>query len=196
MFRALASVNRGRPAGWDAADRRGRQGKDMPSRSMPFHARAWGGAALALAFFLLPAEAHAQGAGPFASLSGSWSGGGTISLASGASERIRCRAAYDVGSGGRAVQLSIRCASDSYNFDLAGSVVSQGGAITGTWSESSRGVNGTVSGRASGNQIQAYAQGSGFSAGLSLATHGNRQSVVIRPTGADVTSVSIALARR
>jgi len=196
VFRALASVNRGRPAGWDAADRRGRQGKDMPSRSMPFHARAWGGAALALAFFLLPAEAHAQGAGPFASLSGSWSGGGTISLASGASERIRCRAAYDVGSGGRAVQLSIRCASDSYNFDLAGSVVSQGGAITGTWSESSRGVNGTVSGRASGNQIQAYAQGSGFSAGLSLATHGNRQSVVIRPTGADVTSVSIALARR
>ena len=168
----------------------------MPSRSMPFHARAWGGAALALAFFLLPAEAHAQGAGPFASLSGSWSGGGTISLASGASERIRCRAAYDVGGGGRALQLSIRCASDSYNFDLAGSVVSQGGAITGTWSESSRGVNGTVSGRAGGNQIQAYAQGSGFSAGLSLATHGNRQSVVIRPTGADVTSVSIALARR
>ncbi len=154
---------------------RGRQGKNMPSRSMPFHARAWSGAALALAFSLLSAEAHAQ-AGPFASLSGTWSGGGTISLASGANERIRCRAAY--------------------NFDLAGSVVSQGGAITGTWSESSRGVNGTVSGRASGNQIQAYAQGSGFSAGLSLATHGNRQSVVIRPTGADVTSVSIVLARR
>ncbi len=174
---------------------RGRQGKNMPSRSMPFHARAWSGAALALAFSLLSAEAHAQ-AGPFASLSGTWSGGGTISLASGANERIRCRAAYDVGSGGRAVQLSIRCASDSYNFDLAGSVVSQGGAITGTWSESSRGVNGTVSGRAGGNQIQAYAQGSGFSAGLSLATHGNRQSVVIRPTGADVTSVSIVLARR
>ncbi len=175
---------------------RGRQGKNMPSRSMPFHAPAWSGAALALAFLLLSAAAHAQGAGPFGSMSGSWSGGGTISLSSGANERIRCRAAYDVGSGGRALQLSIRCASDSYNFDLAGSVVSQGGALTGTWSESTRGVNGTVSGRAGGNQIQAYAQGSGFSAGLSLATHGNRQSVVIRPTGADVTSVSIALARR
>jgi hypothetical protein len=162
---------------------------------MPTRARAWSGAALALAFLLLSAEAHAQ-AGPFASLSGSWSGGGTISLASGANERIRCRAAYDVGSGGRALQLSIRCASDSYNFDLAGSVVYQGGAITGTWSESSRGVNGTVSGRAGGNQIQAYAQGSGFSAGLSLSTQGNRQSVVIRPTGADVTAVQITLARR
>src|SRR6266700_1267701 len=123
----------------DAAD----QGTTMPSRSMPSGGRAWRGAAFALGFLLLAAQAHAQGAGPFASLSGSWSGGGTISLASGANERIRCRAVYEVGSGGRALQLSIRCASDSYNFDLAGSVVYQGGAISGTWSESSRGVNGT-----------------------------------------------------
>jgi hypothetical protein len=168
----------------------------MRSPSMPSGAAAWRGAAFAVGVLLLSAPAHAQVAGPFASLPGSWSGGGTISLASGANERIRCRAVYEVGGGGRALQLSIRCASDSYNFDLAGSVVYQGGAITGTWSESTRGVNGTVSGRAGGNQIQAYAQGAGFSASLSLATHGNRQSVVIRPTGADVTAVSIALARR
>jgi hypothetical protein len=168
----------------------------MPSASMSSVMRSLCGAAFALAFSLFTAQAHAQGAGPFASLSGAWTGGGTISLASGANERIRCRAVYQVGSAGRAMELSIRCASDSYNFDLAGSVVYQGGAISGTWSETSRGVNGTVSGRASGSQIQAFAQGAGFSAGLSLSTHGNRQSVVIRPSGADVTSVSIALARR
>jgi len=168
----------------------------MPSRSMSSCAPAWRGAACALALLLFSVEADAQGGGPFAAMSGSWSGGGTISVSGGANERIRCRAVYDVGSGGRALQLSIRCASDSYNFDLAGSVVYQGGAITGTWSESSRGVNGTVSGRAGGNQIQAYAQGAGFSAGLSLATHGNRQSVLIQPSGADITAVSIALARR
>src|SRR6202158_5982533 len=190
--RGRASAGRSRPAISDAADR----GEFMPSRSMPSGGRARRGAAFAVAFLLLSAQAHAQGAGPFASLPGAWSGGGIISLASGANERIRCRAAYDVGSGGRALQLNIRCASDSYNFDLAGSVVYQGGAITGTWSESTRGVGGTVSGRAGGNQIQAYAQGSGFSARLSMATHGNRQSVEIRPTGADITAVSIALARR
>ena len=94
------------------------------------------------------------------------------------------------------MQLNIRCASDSYNFDLSGNVVSQGGAISGTWGESTRGVNGTVSGRVGGSQIQAYAQGQGFSASLSLSTHGNRQAVVIRPAGADITAVSIALARR
>jgi hypothetical protein len=190
--RARASAGRSRPAVSDAADR----GEFMPSRSMPSCGRARRGAAFAVAFLLLSAQAHAQGAGPFGAMPGAWSGGGTISLANGANERIRCRAAYDVGSGGRALQLSIRCASDSYNFDLAGSVVYQGGAVTGTWSESTRGVGGTVSGRAGGNQIQVYAQGSGFSAGLSMATHGNRQSIEIRPTGVDITAVSIALARR
>jgi hypothetical protein len=171
------------------------QGEFMPSRSMPSFARTWRGLAIA-APLLFSAQAHAQSAGPFAALPGSWSGGGTISLSSGANERIRCRAAYEVGSGARVLQLSIRCASDSYNFDLAGNVVSQGGVLSGTWSESSRGVNGTVSGRAGGGQVQAYAQGAGFSASLSLATHGNHQTVVIRPTGADVTAVSITLARR
>ena len=168
----------------------------MPSPSIPSRAPAWRGAALAISVLLLSSQAQAQGAGPFAALSGSWAGGGTISLSSGAAERIRCRAAYDVGSAGRAVQLSIRCASDSYNFDLAGSVVYQGGAVTGTWSESTRGVSGTVSGRAGGSTIQVFAQGAGFSAGLSMATHGNRQSVEIRPQGADVTAVSIVLSRR
>jgi hypothetical protein len=151
---------------------------------------------MAAALLLVAAQAHAQGAGAFGALSGAWSGGGTISMSSGANERIRCRAVYNVGSGGHALQLNIRCASDSYNFDLSGNVVSQGGAISGTWGESTRGVNGTVSGRVGGSQIQAYAQGQGFSASLSLSTHGNRQAVVIRPAGADITAVSIALARR
>ena len=168
----------------------------MPSPSMRSRARRCAGAGVAAAVLFLGCEVLAQGAGPFTVLAGTWSGGGTISMANGASERIRCRAAYNVGAAGRAVQLNIRCASSSYNFDLAGNVVDQGGAISGTWSESTRGVSGTVSGRASGSQVQAYAQGAGFSAGLSLSTHGNHQSVVIRPSGADVSAVQIALARR
>ena len=166
----------------------------MRSRSMRFRASGYA-IAFGIAGLLAGSAVHAQGAGPFGAMAGAWTGGGTISMANGATERIRCRAAYHVGAAGRALQLSIRCASASYNFDLGGNVVYDGGAISGTWSESTRGVSGTVSGRASGNQFQVYAQGAGFSAGLSLATHGNQQSVVIRPAGADVTSVQIALAR-
>ncbi len=51
--------------------------------------------------------------GPFAGLAGSWSGSGTVSLSNGGRERIRCRATYSVGGGGRTMQPSLRCARDS-----------------------------------------------------------------------------------
>ncbi|MGZ9188286.1 MAG: hypothetical protein ACXW6R_26805, partial [Candidatus Binatia bacterium] len=38
---------------------------------------------------------HAQ-SGPFAGFSGSWSGNGTVALSDGTTERIRCRASYNV----------------------------------------------------------------------------------------------------
>jgi hypothetical protein len=155
------------------------------------------GAAFAGATLILALPGYTQVAGPFAGMTGSWAGGGVVALATGGNERLRCRAAYEVGGGGRTLQLRIRCASDSYNFDLAGSVVYQGGAISGTWSESGHNVAGTVSGRASGGTIQAIASGGSFAAGIALATRGSRQSVEIRPSaGTEVTSVSVMLAKR
>jgi hypothetical protein len=133
---------------------------------------------------------------PFALIAGSWSGGGTISLSSGSRERLRCRARHDVGSGGRSLSLSIRCASDSYTFDLSSNVVNRRGQIFGSWRESSNGVSGTISGRAVGNRISAVARGDAFTAELSMTTNGNRQSVSITPRGVYITGVHIALSRR
>ena len=84
---------------------------------------------------------HAQ-AGPFAGMAGVWSGGGTVTLDDGSSERIRCRATSAVGDRGAGLNLGLACASDSYKFDLSGNVVSDGGVLSGTWSESSRGITG------------------------------------------------------
>ena len=41
---------------------------------------------------LLATTGHAQRSGPFAGLSGTWSGPGTLTLNTGTKERIRCRA--------------------------------------------------------------------------------------------------------
>jgi hypothetical protein len=134
---------------------------------------------------------------PFRMMAGSWSGGGVISMASGQQERLRCRAAYDVDGSGVELHLSLRCASDSYNFDLASNVQYRGGAITGEWTEASRNASGTLEGRAAGDHIEAAANGQGFAANLSLTTRGNRQTVSIRPEGgADIRAVSLALERR
>jgi len=133
---------------------------------------------------------------PFRAMAGSWSGGGILSMADGQQERIRCRAAYNVAGSGDQLRLNLRCASDSYNFDLASDVQYEGGAISGQWSEASRNAAGTLSGRATGDHVEAAAQGPNFSANLSLTTRGNRQTVSIRPSGGDIRAVSLELARR
>ncbi len=137
----------------------------------------------------------AQAASPLSPLAGTWSGGGTLSTSDGAQERLRCRASYDVDGGGSEVTLNLRCASASYNFDLAGNAAYNGGAISGQWTESTRGASGTIAGRATGDHIEAAARGDNFSANLSLTTRGNRQTVSIRPQGANVTAVSLSLSR-
>ncbi len=138
------------------------------------------GAAALFAISVSGSASYAQ-SGPFAGLAGNWSGTGTVTLDDGSSERIRCRASYAVGAGGTGLNQSLVCASDSYKFDLKTNVVAQGNSLSGTWSESSRGVNGNLEGRASGGNFQVVAQAPGFTANISLTTRGNRQSVVIRP---------------
>ncbi len=109
---------------------------------------------------------HAQ-SGPFAGMAGNWSGGGTVTLDDGSTERIRCRASDAVGAGGTGLNMTLVCASDSYKFDLRGNVISERGALSGTWSESSRGVNGTLEGRGSNGNFQVVASAAGFTAQLS-----------------------------
>jgi hypothetical protein len=150
-------------------------------------------AGLLLAALLAPNLDANAATSPFLAMAGSWSGGGTITMANGARERVRCRAAYGVAERGENLRLNLRCASVSYNFDQAGDVAYRGGAISGSWSEAAHNVAGTISGGASGERIVAAANGSNFAASLSLTTHGNRQSVAIQPQGTGVTEVSITL---
>jgi hypothetical protein len=149
-------------------------------------------AAVVLLFF---GSSHAGLAAttPFSAMAGDWSGGGTLTMSGGMQERLRCRAQYGVGGGGNDLRLNLRCASESYNFDL---VEYQGGTISGSWNEATRNAAGTISGRAAGDHIQAAARGGNFSADLLLTTRGGHQTVAIRPQGTDVTEVSITLNRR
>jgi hypothetical protein len=157
------------------------------------------GAAIALILIISAAESsHAQSIAPFDRLAGQWSGSGTIDLSNGSREPIKCRAAYDVLGDQKKLQLNIRCASDSFNFELQASALYSAGAISGIWSESTHNVGGTISGRADGDHFQVLAKGQSFSASLTLITHGGRQSVLIRSQNAQasVMGASISLKRR
>jgi hypothetical protein len=136
---------------------------------------------------------HAQSR-PFAGFDGAWSGSGTVSLSDGTSERIRCRADYKVDGTGLGLKQNLRCASDSYKFDLTSDVTSDGDHIHGNWSETTRSVIGTLQGTAGGGKIDVFVEAVGFSANLSLRTIGNRQTVQIVSKG-DIRGVNITMVK-
>lgn len=144
----------------------------------------------------LPAAALAANS-PFERMVGQWSGNGTIQMSDGNHEPLRCKAAYDVLSKGANLQLNIRCASQSYNFDLRSSANYAGGKITGMWSESTLNTGGQLSGDAEGDRIRIEANSQSFSAVLTLVTRGNKQSVTVesRQPNSRVVGATITLSR-
>ena len=158
----------------------GKHPASKSNRTSELLAQARRPAFAAAAFFLVVCAASPSQAqsGPYAGMAGRWSGGGTITLDDGSSERIRCRATYQVS--GPNMEMSLTCASDAYKFNLAANVVDQGGAVSGTWSESGRNIGGTLQGRGGGGNFQVVASTAGFNASISLRTTGNKQSVTMR----------------
>ncbi|MBM3530966.1 MAG: hypothetical protein FJX62_23050 [Alphaproteobacteria bacterium] len=153
---------------------------------------ATAGAAL-LALAATPGQVEASSS-PFTALSGNWSGAGTITMASGAKERIRCRAAYNVDGSGSNLGLLLRCASDSFKFELQSNVAHSNGQVTGNWAELTRRVGGNIEGQARGGRIQVRVSGT-ISAMLAVNTNANKQSISIEAPGSEMSAVAISLNR-
>jgi hypothetical protein len=150
-------------------------------------------AGIGAALMLSVSAGHAQ-SGPFTGFSGSWSGNGTVALSDGTIERIRCRASYNVNGTGMGLKQSLRCASDSYKFELNTDVTSQGDRISGNWSEASRNIFGNLQGTAGGGQIEVFVEAAGFAATVTLRTTGNKQTVQISSKG-EIRGVTITMAK-
>jgi len=166
---------------------------DMTNHSARLLGQALKAAGAGALLMLSVSAGHAQSA-PFAGFDGSWSGNGTVTLSDGSSEKIRCRATYKVGSGGAALEQSLRCASDSYKFDLSSNVISSGSNVSGSWSEASRNVYGNLNGKAGGGQIEVFVEAAGFAANITLTTKGNKQHVTISSKG-EIRGVNISMTK-
>jgi len=150
-------------------------------------------AGVGAALMLSLSASYAQ-SGPFAGFNGAWSGNGTVALSDGTTERIRCKADYKVDGSGLGLKQNLRCASDSYKFDLTSDVTSQGDRISGRWSAASRNIFGDLQGTAGGGQIDVFVEANGFAANLSLKTNGNKQTVQINSKG-EIRGVTITMVK-
>lgn len=155
-------------------------------------------AVLCGAAVLQPATARS---GPFTNFRGNWSGTGIIRVQGQdnrqTNERIRCTGTYRQSSS-QDVNLKLTCKSDNYSFDLSGDFEADASdRISGQWTEHTRNVGGSVSGRARGNRLLVHAESPALNANLSMVTRSRRQSVSLKAAGGgQQVSASITLRRR
>jgi hypothetical protein len=133
---------------------------------------------------------------PLLALGGNWTGNGTILFSDGSKERIRCRSNYAPDAAGNNLRLELRCASDSYKFELNSNIVYSGGQVSGDWTETTRSAAGQISGTASPGKIEVRAVGQTFAAFLNINTRGSSQSISIKSPGSSMAETSITLAKQ
>ena len=138
----------------------------------------------------------ASAAGSFTHFVGTWKGGGTVTTVDGNQEKIRCKANYGVNATGDRLDINVDCASDSYRLNLVSTVLAQGGTLSGSWQETTRQIQGDVSGSLpSPDTLQASLQALGGSIELAAQTNGRQQAITITTQGSDIKGAAIKLRR-
>jgi len=144
--------------------------------------------------FFLSSLGHAQNSGPFFKYGGNWAGSGFLYLSDETKERIRCQAKF-TPSNTLDLQIALRCAGDSYNFNVQSDLNYVRGAVSGGWNESTLGIDGDVSGQMNGDNIRAVIESLSFRATFELILVGDRQQIKIQSPGSQISSVVIWLNR-
>lgn len=151
--------------------------------------------ALALVATAATAWSEAQSDSPFATIAGTWSGGGQVRFEGGKSESIRCNAYYTAKNNGSGLGLSIRCAAGSgTRIELRASLAYQGGQVSGDWEERSYNASGSVSGQASPTRISLNIAG-GVSGSMNVNFSASSQSLSVTTSGATFKGLTINLTR-
>jgi len=134
-------------------------------------------------------------AGPFRPFLGSWRGTGELTTQDSRKEPISCRATYDDGGDEQSLNITLVCASDAFRINIESSVTEDQGALRGQWRETTRGVQGDVSGQIGRGDFEGQVSAGGVSVGMSIRVSGRRQAVYIRPSAGDIRAVDIVLSR-
>jgi hypothetical protein len=145
-------------------------------------------------FLMTPTEALPH-PGPFERMSGTWSGSGKVVFSDGHDEPIRCRLGNDVGGAGSLLELHLRCASASYNFEVQSAVTAHQGAVSGNWNETSRNIKGKLLGVWEKDRVIAHVEGGAFEGDVTLAVTESSLLFTLAPVATEVREVVIILQR-
>ncbi len=136
-------------------------------------------------------SSHAQSANPFMKFGGNWTGSGFIHLSNLTKERVRCRGTFTPADMLNifSLKVELRCAGDSYNFNIQSELIFGGSTISGTWSENSLGINGNVTGTINGDEILVVLESEIFTATFAMMVVGDKLQINIQSPGSEITQV-------
>lgn len=150
------------------------------------------GAAVTLVGLFLSSAAPA--AGIFSAFAGSYRGTGKISDVNGKSETMTCRSTNAPSSDGIAMNLSLTCASDSYRVDFHADLFTDGEALRGKWSETTRSVEGNISGAITPSVINAVTTAPGFTANIMIQVQkSGRLDIDLSAKGMTINHVQVSM---
>ncbi len=149
-------------------------------------------AAVALVGAFLVSSVSAGGI--FSAFGGSYRGTGRVSDVNGKSEPLTCRSTNAPAPDGIAMNLSLICASDSFRVDFHADLYTDGQNLHGAWSETTRSVNGNVSGTITPSVIEATTSAPGFSAKIVIQVEKNgRLEITLSADGTRINHVQVTM---
>ena len=127
-------------------------------------------------------------------MAGYWTGTGKVQLTNGSSESVKCVVIYKLTTAG--FRQNIRCASQGFSFNGTAELeVTQGGAVTGNWTENTYSAKGDVTGKTTDKGFTLAISGATFTAVMDATTTTCKQTLDIVPTGLDVARISLGLGK-
>ena len=148
-------------------------------------------------FHIVPVStttATAKPSGFFQKLSGTWRGQGRITLAGGNSQKISCRAYYNVKNRGEGLGFAIRCASPGNKIELRARIKDTNGRLSGTWEERTFNATGEVTGSVSPTVVNLKINGA-VSGSVRISYSNSRQKVSISTATESLRGIAISLRR-
>ena len=139
-------------------------------------------------------SAVAKPSGIFQKLSGTWRGRGRITLAGGNSQKISCRAYYNVKDRGEGLGFAIRCASPGNKIELRALIKDSNGRLSGTWEERTFNATGEVTGSVSPTVVSLTINGA-VSGSVRISYSNSRQKVSISTATESLRGIAISLRR-
>ncbi len=150
-------------------------------------------AAFCLALVWQAPLALAQDNTTFASLAGRWTGEGRLGLKDSPPENVKCRATYFVSDGKNELKQTIRCATAGGSIEVQSQIQDVGGALTGTWTETTRNLAGDLVGTVRPGGFRIVVKGSALNASMDILVKDNKQIIEIQFTDSALVGLSLLM---